>query len=129
HPSQRRRVALDKVEKVVRRDTEQSCVSLVLRNLDAKDRSSIHPAKGLEIAAVIQNRDVLANANFSGFRHRRIHHFLCELRRDAVFLHHVSHLNPPERHTYCAIAYGSSWSTFLRMPRPDRISWSYHRRR
>src|SRR5271169_1388635 len=51
HPSQKRRVALDKFEEVMRGDTEQSCVSLVLRNLDGKDRSPIHPAKGLEIAA------------------------------------------------------------------------------
>jgi hypothetical protein len=32
---------------------------------------------GLEIPAVIENRYVLANSNFSGFRHRCIHHFLC----------------------------------------------------
>ena len=32
-----------------------------------------------------------ANAKFSGFRHRCLHHFLCQLMRDAVFLHHVSH--------------------------------------
>src|SRR6266496_3807864 len=31
---------------------------------------------------------------FSGFRHRCIHHSLCEFRRDAVFLHHVSHCSP-----------------------------------
>src|ERR1700680_808541 len=99
---QKRRVALDKVEEVLRGNAEQSCVSLVLRNLDAKDRGPIHPAKGLEIAAVIENRYVLANANLSGFRHCRIHHFLCELRRDAVFLHHVSHLNPPSLDTHCA---------------------------
>src|SRR6202022_4607490 len=99
---QKRRVALDKVEKVLRGNAEQSCVSLVLCNLDGRDRGPIHPAKGLEIAAVIENRYVLANANLSGFRHCRIHHFLCELRRDAVFLHHVSHLNPPSLDTHCA---------------------------
>jgi hypothetical protein len=49
---------------------------LVLRNLDAKDRGSIHPAKGLEIAAVVENCHVLGNAKFYGFRHRLIHHFL-----------------------------------------------------
>src|SRR6202022_5141268 len=76
---------------------------LVLCKLGGRDRAPIHPAKGLEIAAVIENRYVLANANLSGFRHRRIHHFLCELRRDAVFLHHVSHLNPPSLDTYCAL--------------------------
>src|SRR5437667_11930415 len=99
---QKRRVALDKVEKVLRGNAEQSCIRLVLRNLDGRDRGPIHPAKGLEIAAVIENRYVLANANLSGFRHCRIYHFLCELRRDAVFLHHVSHLNPPSLDTYCA---------------------------
>src|SRR6202165_5803249 len=62
---QKRRVALDKVEKVLRGDAEQSCVRLVLRHLDAKDRGAIHPAKGLEIAAVIENRYVLVNAQFS----------------------------------------------------------------
>src|SRR6266404_6520704 len=71
---QKRRVALDKIEKVLRRDAKQSCIGLVLRNLDRKDRSPIHPAKGLEIAAVVENRDVLGNADFSGFRHRLIHH-------------------------------------------------------
>src|SRR5207253_6013443 len=74
---QKRRVALDKVEKVLRGDAEQSCVRLVLRNLDGKDRGPIHPAKALEIATVIENRYVLANAKFSGFRHRFLHHFLC----------------------------------------------------
>jgi hypothetical protein len=73
---QKRRVALDKVEEVLRGDAEQSCIRLILRHLDAKDRGSIHPVKGLEIAAVIENRDVLGYAKFSGFRHRFIHHFL-----------------------------------------------------
>src|SRR5713101_3871981 len=88
---QKRWVALDKIEKVLRGNAEQSCIRLILRHLDAKDRGAIHPAKGLEIAAVIENRYVLRNAKFSGFRHRFIHHFLSELRRNAVFLHHVSH--------------------------------------
>src|SRR6266446_726088 len=74
---QKRRVALDKVEKVLRGDAEQSCIRLILRNLDAEDRGPIHPAKGLEVTPVIENRYVLANANFSGFRHRCMHHFLC----------------------------------------------------
>src|SRR5258708_36396581 len=91
HAGQKRRVALDKVEKVLRGDAEQSRVCLVLRNLDAKDRGPIHPAKGLEIAAVIENRHVLGDADFSGFCHRFFHHFLCQLRRNAVFLHHVIH--------------------------------------
>src|SRR5258708_37575125 len=91
HAGQERRVALDKVEKVLRGDAEQSRVRLVLRNLDAKDRGPIHPAKGLEIAAVIEDRHVLGNADFSGFRHRFFHHFLCQFGRNAVFLHHVSH--------------------------------------
>src|SRR5437660_192754 len=91
---QERRVALDKVEELLRGDADQSCVRLVLRHLDAKDRSPIHPAKGLEIAPVIENRYVLADAKFSGLRHRRSHHFLCQLRRDAVFLHHVRHWTP-----------------------------------
>jgi hypothetical protein len=68
---------LDKFEKVLRGDAEQSCIRLILRNLDGKDRGPIHAAKGLEIATVIENRYVLGNANFSGFRHRLIHHFLC----------------------------------------------------
>src|SRR3977135_2248051 len=49
---QKRRVALDEVEKVLRRDAEQSCVGLMLRNLNGRDRGPIHPAKGLEIAAI-----------------------------------------------------------------------------
>src|SRR5258708_19720980 len=91
---QKRRVALDKVEKLLRGDAEQSCVCLVLGHLSGRDRGPIHPAKGLEIAAVVENRYVLANTNFSGFRHRCIHHFLCQLIRDAVFLHYVSHWIP-----------------------------------
>src|ERR1700731_3353549 len=65
---QKRRVALDKVEKVLRGNAEQSCIRLILRHLDAKDRGPIHPAKGLEITAVIEDRYVLGNAKFSGFR-------------------------------------------------------------
>src|SRR3981189_1226014 len=91
HAGQKRRVALDKVEKVLRGDAEQSRVRLALRNLDAKDRGPIHPPKGLEIAAVIENRHVLGNADFPGFCPRFFHHFLCQLGRNAVFLHHVSH--------------------------------------
>jgi hypothetical protein len=30
-----------------------------------------------------------------GFRHHLIHHFLCELERNAVLLHHVGHGTPP----------------------------------
>src|ERR1700730_2008194 len=67
---QKRRIALDRVEKVLSRDAEQSCVRLILRHLDAKDRSSIHPPKGFEISAVIENRYVLGNAKFSSFRQR-----------------------------------------------------------
>src|SRR3984893_16812990 len=51
---QKRRVALDKVEKVLSGDAEQSGVRLLLRNLDGRHRGPIHPAKGLEIAAVIE---------------------------------------------------------------------------
>src|SRR5258708_29553454 len=91
---QKRGIALDRVEKVLSGDAEQSCVRLILRHLDAKDRSSIHPPKGLEIAAVIENRYVLGNAKFSSFRQRFIHHFLCQLVRDAVFFHYVSHWIP-----------------------------------
>src|SRR5882757_2251739 len=91
---QKRRVALDEIKKVLRGDAEQSCVSLVLCNLNGRDRGPIHPAKGLEIAAVIENRYVLADAKFCGFGHCCIHHFLCQLRRDAVFLYHVSHWTP-----------------------------------
>src|SRR4030081_2974985 len=36
HAGQKRRVALDKVEKVLRGDAEQSCIRLILRYLDAK---------------------------------------------------------------------------------------------
>jgi len=82
---QKRRVALDKVEKsCVDGNAEQSCIRLILRHLDGKDRGPIHPAKGLEITAVIEDRYVLGNAKFSGFRHRLIHHFLGQLGRDAV---------------------------------------------
>src|SRR6202051_5234099 len=94
HAGQTRRVALDKLEKLLRGDAEQSCVCLVLGHLSSWDRGAIHPAKGLEIAAVVENRYVLANAKFSGFHHRCLHHFLCKLIRDAVFLHHVSHWTP-----------------------------------
>src|SRR2546426_4502086 len=66
-----------KLQKVLRGDAEQSCIRLILRNLDGKDRGPIHPAECLELAPVIENRYVLANATFSGFRHRFIHHFLC----------------------------------------------------
>jgi hypothetical protein len=58
---------LDEVEKVLRGDAEQSRIRLVLRNFDAKDRSPIHPAECLEIAPIIENRYVLANANFASF--------------------------------------------------------------
>src|SRR5207253_5729020 len=97
---QERRVALDKVEKVLRGDAEQSCVCLILRNLNGRDRGPIHSAECLEIAAFIENRYVLTNANFSGFRHRFIHHFLCQFRRDAVFLHHISHWTPSSLDMY-----------------------------
>src|SRR6476469_9262447 len=63
-----RALSLDEVEKVLRGDAEQSCISLALRHLDAKDRGPIHPGKGLEITAVIEDRYVLGNANFLGFR-------------------------------------------------------------
>src|SRR5258708_8375833 len=53
HAGQKRRVALDKVEKVLRGHAEQSCIRLILRNLDAEDRGPIHPAKGLEVTPVI----------------------------------------------------------------------------
>src|SRR6202163_1581785 len=36
---QKRWVALDKVEKVLRGNVEQSCIRLILRHLDAKDRA------------------------------------------------------------------------------------------
>src|SRR6266481_5479099 len=79
---QERRVTLDKVEKVLSGDSEQSCVRLILRHLDGKDRGPIHPAKGLEIPAIVENRHVLDNAKFSGFRQRRIHHLLCKFKRN-----------------------------------------------
>src|SRR5260370_14125534 len=41
---------LDKVEKVLRGDAEQSRVRLILRNLNGGDRGPIHPDKCLEIA-------------------------------------------------------------------------------
>src|ERR1700692_4157456 len=44
---QKRRGGLDGVEKFLRGDAEQRNILLVLRNLDAKDRGAIHPAKGL----------------------------------------------------------------------------------
>src|SRR5258707_1878919 len=62
---QERRVALNKVEKVLRGDAEQSCVRLILRNLNGRDGGPIHPAKGLEITAIVENRYVLGNAKFS----------------------------------------------------------------
>ena len=62
--SQKRGVALDKVEKILRGDTEQSGVRFILRHLNSRDRSSIHPAKGLEIATIIENRYVLGESEF-----------------------------------------------------------------
>src|SRR6266403_3911973 len=64
---QKRRVALDKLEKLLRGDSEQSCVCLVLGHLSGRDRGAIHPAKDLEIAAVVENRYVLANASSLAF--------------------------------------------------------------
>src|SRR6202795_2992659 len=61
--SQKRRVALDKVEKLLRGDAEQSCIRLILRYFDGRDRGAIHPAECLEITPVIENRYVLADAN------------------------------------------------------------------
>src|SRR6202167_348352 len=58
---QERRIALDEVEEVLRGDAEQSCISLVLCNLGGKDRGTIHSAEGFEIAAVIDNSDVLTH--------------------------------------------------------------------
>src|SRR6202048_2539478 len=107
---QKRRVALDKVEKVLSGDAEQSGVRLLLRNLDGRHRGPIHPAKGLEIAAVIEDRHVLANAKFSGFCHCCIHHLLCELRRNAVFLHDVSHWSHSSLDMYCALVQCTSHS-------------------
>src|SRR6476619_3915405 len=100
---QKRWVALDEVEKVLSGDAEQSGVRLLLRNLDGRHRGPIHPAKGLEIAAVVEDRHVLANAEFSGFRHCCIHHLLCELRRNAVFLHDVSHWTHSSLDMFCAL--------------------------
>jgi hypothetical protein len=85
--------ALDKVEKLLR-DAEQSCVRLIPRNLDGRDRGPIHPAKSLEDAGIIGNRYVLGNANFSGFGHRSICHFPCQFARNAVFFHRVRHWIP-----------------------------------
>src|SRR5438309_7479117 len=48
--SQKRRVAFDKVEKVLRGDAEESCVRFVQRHLDAKYRGPIHPAECLDAA-------------------------------------------------------------------------------
>src|SRR5258708_13739982 len=59
--SQKRRVALDEVEKVLGGYAEQSRVRLVLRNLDGTNRSPIPPAKALVFASIILNPAVLAN--------------------------------------------------------------------
>src|SRR2546422_568960 len=88
---QERRVALDEVEEVLRRHAEQSRVRLILRNLDAQNRRPVHAAKGLEIAAVIEHGDVLGDPNRSCLRNGFIHHPLCQLRRNTVFLDEVSH--------------------------------------
>ena len=45
-------------------------------NLKAFSRMDGAPILCIEIAAVIENRYVLANVKCSGFRHRCIHHFL-----------------------------------------------------
>src|SRR5882724_7575534 len=84
-----------KVEEVLRGDAQQSCIGLILCHLNGRNRGPIHPAKGLEIAAIIENGYVLADAKFSGFSHCCIHHFLCQLKRNAVFLDHVSHWTFP----------------------------------
>jgi hypothetical protein len=54
---QKRRVALDKVEKILRRDAEQSCVRFILRHLNGRDRRPVHPAERLEISGIIENHD------------------------------------------------------------------------
>src|SRR5260370_38441101 len=59
---QKRRVALDEVEEILRGDAEQRRISFVLRDLDRKNRGPTLPAKGLEFTAVIENRYVLGNA-------------------------------------------------------------------
>src|SRR6202140_1834606 len=100
---QKRRVALDKVEKVLSGDAEQSGVRLLLRNLDGRHRGPIHPPKGLQIAPVIEDRHVLAKAKFSGFSHCSNHHLLWELRRNAVFLYYVSHWSHSSLDMYCAL--------------------------
>jgi hypothetical protein len=82
-----------KLKKILRRDAEQSRVRFVLRHFDGWKRGPVHPAECLEIPAVIENRYVLGNGKLSGFCHRCIHHFLCQLRRDTVFLDQVSHWN------------------------------------
>jgi hypothetical protein len=52
---------------------KKSCVETP--NGAVYDRGPIHPAECLEIAPVIENRCVFANANFSGFCHGCIHLF------------------------------------------------------
>src|SRR5260370_2707887 len=120
---QERRIALDKVEKILRGDAEQSCVRFILRHLDGRDRGPIHPAKGLEIAAIIENGYVLAYAKFSGFRQCCIHHFLCYLNIDALFLHHVSHWIPSSSHLGCSetfeILLFMIWSSSIHLPLPE----------
>jgi hypothetical protein len=46
------------------------------QSLDGAGLKQRDPAKGLEIAAVIKNRYVFANAKFSGFRHRAQNYFI-----------------------------------------------------
>src|SRR3979490_2188422 len=56
---QKGRVALDKVAKVLSGAAESPGVRLRLTNLEGRDRGPSHRAKGLEIAAVIEDRHVL----------------------------------------------------------------------
>jgi NADPH2:quinone reductase len=53
-----RRLVLDEIEEVLRRDSEERCIRFVLCNLDGKNRRAVHPAESLQIAPVIENRNV-----------------------------------------------------------------------
>jgi hypothetical protein len=58
-----RRLALDEIEEVLRRESEEPCICFVLCNLDGKNGRAVHPAESLQIAAVIENRNVFRNSN------------------------------------------------------------------
>ena len=71
-----RRVALDEIEEVLRRESEERCIRFVLCKLDGNNGRAVHPAEGLQIAPVIENRNVYRNFNAVSLGEGRVDHLL-----------------------------------------------------